>query len=82
MPPGSELWLFNAVPMVGRATRLLDEGHTSQLRRKNIAMRRVVAWGSPVARRELLSLVEASDGRDGRAVGERTGRREALGCFT
>ena len=80
VPPGSELWLFNNVPMEKRATKLLDKGNKSQLKLKNITMKHVV--GNPVVRRELLSLVEVSDGQDGWAVGERTGRREVLNYFT
>mmetsp|Transcript_30418 Transcript_30418/g.80882 ORF Transcript_30418/g.80882 Transcript_30418/m.80882 type:complete len:614 (+) Transcript_30418:849-2690(+) len=84
VPPKSELWLFNKVPMEERAVKLLDKGNKSQLKLKNITMKHVV--GNPVIRRELLSLVEVSDGNnkdvDGFEIGERTGRREVLNYFT
>ena len=36
VPPGSELWLFNNVPMQERATKLLDKGNKSPLKLKNL----------------------------------------------
>lgn len=36
VPPGSELWLFNNVPMHERATKLLDKGNKSPLKLKNL----------------------------------------------
>ena len=82
VPPGSELWLFNAVPMEERALRLLDKGNKAALRLRNVAVKHVV--GNPVIRRQLLSLAEVSDGQqgDGLAAGQRTGRRETLNYFT
>jgi ion channel POLLUX/CASTOR len=84
VPPKSELWLFNNVHMEDRAMKLLDKGNKSQLKLKNITMKHVV--GNPVIRRELISLVEVSDGQnkavDGFEVGQRTGRREVLNYFT
>jgi ion channel POLLUX/CASTOR len=82
VPPGSELWLFNGVPMEERAMRLLDKGQKSALRLRNVTVRHVV--GNPVIRRQLLSLTEVSDGLqgDGLEAGQRTGRRETLNYFT
>ena len=82
VPPGSELWLFNEVPIEDRATKLLDKGNKLQLHLQNLTMRHVV--GNPMMRRELASLAEASDGRgeDGLEVGRRTGRREVLNFFS
>ncbi len=80
--PGSELWLFNNVPMEEREEKMLDKGNKEPLRLKNLKLRHAV--GSPTNRRQLLSLQEVSDGQggDGVAIGEPTGHRVVLSYFT
>ena len=78
--PGSELWLFNTVPVDERAWMLLDAGNKAQLRVKNLRIRHAV--GNPTSRRQLLSLQEVSDGSDGLEIGARTGHRVVLSYFT
>ena len=62
VPPGSELWLFNEVPVAERAAKLLDKGNKLRLRLRNLTMRHVV--GNPLMRRELASLAEAAESGD------------------
>jgi hypothetical protein len=80
--PGSELWLFNNVPMQERKIKMLDKGNKAPLRLKNLIIRHAV--GNPTNRRQLLSLQEISDGQgqDGIAIGEPTGHRVVLSSFT
>ena len=78
--PGSELWLFNTVPMHERAWMLMDTGNKAQLRVKNLRIRHAV--GNPTSRRQLFCLQEVSDGSDGLAIGERTGHRVVLSYFS
>jgi hypothetical protein len=80
--PGSELWLFNNVPMQEREEKMLDKGNKEPLKLKNLKLRHAV--GSPTNRRQLLSLQEVSDGlgAEGVAIGEPTGHRVVLSYFT
>ena len=78
--PGSELWLFNMVPVQERTWMLMDAGNKAQLRVKNLRIRHAV--GNPTSRRQLLSLQEVSDGTDGFEMGERTGHRVELSYFS
>jgi hypothetical protein len=80
--PGSELWLFNSVPMQDRELKMLDKGNKAPLRLKNLKTRHAV--GNPTSRRQLLCLQEVSDGtgEDGLEIGEPTGRRVVLSYFS
>jgi hypothetical protein len=82
VPPGSELWLLNRVPMTERACRLLDKGNKEPLALRHLQLRHVV--GNPAVRRDLMTIEEVSDGAagDGLRVGHPTGRRETLDYFT
>jgi hypothetical protein len=81
---GSELWLFNNVPMNDRELKLLDKGNKAPLKLKNLKIRHAV--GNPASRRQLLCLQEVSDGthedEDGLRIGELTGRRVVLSYFS
>ena len=80
--PGSELWLFNSVPMQDRELKMLDKGNKAPLQLKNLKLRHAV--GNPTSRRQLLCLQEVSDGtgNDGLRIGQLTGRRVVLSHFT
>ena len=78
--PGSELWLFNTVPMHQRLWMLMDAGNKARLRVKNLRIRHAV--GNPTSRRQLLGLQEVSDGTDGLEMGEHTGHRVVLSYFS
>ena len=83
---GSELWLFNNVPMQERELKMLDQGNKAPLKLKNLKIRHAV--GNPASRRQLLCLQEVSDGthedKDGlkTEIGELTGRRVVLSYFS
>jgi hypothetical protein len=81
---GSELWLFNSVPMYDRELKLLDKGNKAPLKLKNLKIRHAV--GNPASRRQLLCLQEVSDGsneaEDGFKIGDATGRRVVLSYFS
>ena len=80
--PGSELWLFNSVPMQDRELKMLDKGNKAPLRLKNLKIRHAV--GNPTSRRQLLCLQEVSDGagEENVPIGEPTGRRVVLSYFS
>lgn len=52
--PGSELWLFNSVPVVERVDMLLDKGNKMPLDLKNLKVKN--AYGNPTLRQNILSL--------------------------
>mmetsp|Transcript_38832 Transcript_38832/g.47315 ORF Transcript_38832/g.47315 Transcript_38832/m.47315 type:complete len:699 (-) Transcript_38832:227-2323(-) len=52
---GSELWLFNTVPVKDREELLMDKGNKAELNLKHLAIKNVV--GNPIIRRQLKRLV-------------------------
>ena len=57
--PGSELWLFNMVPVKERSEMLKDQGNKGDLKLKNLVIKNAV--GNPIVRRDLLKIVERDD---------------------
>uniref|UniRef100_A0A7S2PHQ8 Ion channel DMI1 n=1 Tax=Skeletonema marinoi TaxID=267567 RepID=A0A7S2PHQ8_9STRA len=61
---GSELWLFNTVPVEERNELLKDQGHKSELKLDNLLVYNVV--GNPLIRRDLSRIVSVD--HDGETV--------------
>lgn len=61
---GSELWLFNTVPVEERNELLKDQGHKTDLKLENLLLYNVV--GNPLIRRDLSRIVSADN--DGETV--------------
>jgi len=54
VPPGSELWLFNTVPVQERVEKLRDAGNKGDLDVKNLKIKH--AFGNPTMRRDILQI--------------------------
>ena len=60
---GSELWLFNTVPVEERVELLKDKGNKDELKCKNLVIKNAV--GNPIIRRDLMVIKEVRVDRDG-----------------
>ena len=69
VPPNSQLWLFNSVPVIRRAELLLDKGNKEELFLKNLEI--VHALGNHYSRRDL-RVIQALSETDGKKIADRT----------
>lgn len=70
---GSELWLFNMVPIKDRAELLMDKGNKDKLNLRKLAVKNAV--GNPIIRRDLLRLDDEDE------EGHKTGHSVTLDTF-
>jgi len=61
--PGSELWLFNTVPVEKRVELLKDKGNKDELKCKNLVIKNAV--GNPIIRRDLMVIKDIRVDKDG-----------------
>ena len=70
---GSELWLFNSIPVVARMELLKDKGHKGTLNLENLQVKN--AYGNPVLRSNLLVIKSLDE------FGDVTGEEVPLVAF-
>lgn len=78
VPAGSQLWLFNSVPVISRPELLLDKGNKEELDLKNLEI--VHAVGNHYSRRDL-KVIQAIDEKSGEKIRDRAGYLKTLDEF-